>query len=160
MDEATLVNATVADRQAVVVKAGEGERLPVLGTQVRFLCEGAHMGRRFSMMEVTLPLDMGPPPHDHDWDEAYYVLEGDVRFQLGDESRLFTQGDFIYAPGGTLHAFKGASSTPARVLVLDAPATMEGFFREAAREITVFPRDLAKVPALGQKHQLRFRPPA
>jgi quercetin dioxygenase-like cupin family protein len=147
-------------KQAVVVKSGEGESLPVLGTQVRFLCEAAHTARRFSVMEVTLPRDMGPPPHDHDWDEAYYVLEGEVRFQLGEDVRVYSQGDFIYAPGGVLHAFKGASQTPARVLVLDAPATMEGFFREAAQEIQVFPQDLAKVPALGQRHQIRFRPPA
>ena len=147
-------------RQAVVVKRGEGEVLPVLGTQVRFLCESAHTQRRFSMMEVTLPLDMGPPPHDHDWDEAYYVLEGEVRFQVGEDVGVYSQGDFLFAPGGLVHAFQGASVKPARVLVFDAPATMEGFFREAAREIQVFPQDLAKVPALGDKHQLRFQRPA
>ena len=33
-------------------------------------------------MEVTLPQDRGPPPHPHAWDEAYFVLEGDVRFTV------------------------------------------------------------------------------
>lgn len=146
-------------RHATVVRSGEGERLGVLGTQLRFLCQGADTGHRFSIMEVTLPRDMGPPPHDHPWDEAYYVLEGQVSFQLGEHVQQYGPGDFLYAPGGTLHAFKGASEQPARVLVLDAPATMEGFFRETAQAVKNLPEDLAKVPAIGLRHQLRFRMP-
>ncbi|WP_448208087.1 cupin domain-containing protein [Azospirillum sp. sgz302134] len=147
-------------KQAVVVKQGEGEALSVLGTQVRFLCEAERTDHSFSIMEVTLPKDQGPPPHDHPWDEAYYILDGQVWFLVGEEAQVYGRGDFLYAPAGVLHAFKGAGDQPARVLVLDAPATAEKFFRDVDREVKVLPDDLAKIPEIGQRNQVYFRPPA
>ena len=146
-------------RSAFALRQGEGEELPVLGAGVRFLCEAARTEGRFSLMEVELPKDEGPPPHDHPWDEAYYVLDGEVRFVVGDAVAVYRKGDFVYAPGGTVHSFKGASAAPARVLVFDAPAAAEKFFKEVAREVAS-PADHAKVPAIGLKHGLRFKKPA
>ena len=142
-------------KQPVSVKSGAGQRLSVLGAEVRFLCEAAATGHAFSLMEVTLPRDGGPPPHAHPWDEAYYVIEGQVRFLVGDETEVFEGGDFVYAPGGILHSFVGASDQPARVLVFDAPATAEDFFRDVDREVKS-PQDMAKVPEIALRHQLRF----
>src|SRR5512138_3540170 len=96
--------------------------LHVLGTQVRFLCEAQDTGNVWSLMEVTLPLGAGPPPHKHAWDEAYFVMGGDVEFTLGEEVFTAKGGDFIYTPGGVVHGFRGVSTEPARVLIFDAPA--------------------------------------
>jgi quercetin dioxygenase-like cupin family protein len=148
------------NKEAITVKNGEGEVMSVLGTNVRFLLEAAKTGHTFSLMEVELPRDQGPPPHDHPWDEAYYIIDGDVWFMVEDKEQIFSTGDFVYAPGGTLHSFRGAGDKPARVLVFDAPATAEGFFREANREVVNFPEDLAKVPEIGARYQMRFMPPA
>jgi quercetin dioxygenase-like cupin family protein len=146
-------------KTAFAMRQGEGEELRVLGAGVRFLCEAARTEGGFSLMEVVLPKEQGPPPHDHPWDEAYYVLEGEVRFVIGDRTEIFRAGDFVYAPGGTVHSFKGASAAPARVLVLDAPAAAEKFFKEVAREVAS-PADMPKVPEIGRRHGLRFAPPA
>lgn len=144
-------------KKPLVTKRGEGETLSALGTQVTFLCPAESTERSFSLMEVRLPLDAGPPPHDHPWDEAYYVIEGEVRFLLGDRKLLVSAGDFLYAPAGMVHSFKGASADqPARVLVLDAPAAAEGFFRDVDREVRQLPQDLPKVPGIGLRHKLRF----
>ena len=145
-------------KQAAVVKNGEGEVLPVLGTTVRFLVEAAQTENRFSIMQVELPRDQGPPPHDHPWDEAYYILDGDVWFMVDGEEGVYTTGDFLYAPAGTPHSFRGAGDTPARVIVFDAPSTIGGFFRETSREV-VNPEDFAKIPAIGAKYDLNFYPP-
>lgn len=132
--------------------------LRVLGTHVRFLCEAPATEGAFSMMEVTLPLGGGPPPHHHDWDEAYYVADGEVRFTLGETTTLVKCGDFVYAPANTVHGFQGASETPARMLILDAPAHAAGFFREVDLEVRSMPEDGAKVPAIGTKHGIHFLP--
>jgi quercetin dioxygenase-like cupin family protein len=143
-------------KQMVVLKRDEGEQLDVMGARLKFLCTADKTEKKWSLMEAVLPRHAGPPPHEHPWDEAYYVVEGEVRFSLGDRVELVKAGDFIYAPGGTLHAFQGASETPARLLVFDAPAHAEAFFREVDREVKVLPRDMAKVPEIGDRHQLRF----
>jgi len=61
---------------AVTVKAGEGNILNVLGMPLRFLCDAKDTAGAWSLMEEEIPLGHGPPPHRHDWDEAYYVIEG------------------------------------------------------------------------------------
>lgn len=146
-------------KQVVVQTRGAGERMRVLGTQLRFLCAADETDSAWSLMEVEMPKDAGPPLHEHPWDEAYYVLDGDVRFKIGADERLVSAGDFIYAPGGTLHGFQGASDRPARMLIFDAPAHAEGFFREVEREVKSLPADLPKVPDIGARHGMRFAQP-
>lgn len=146
-------------KQAITIGRNEGEKLKVLGTELRFLCLPDQTDQAWSLMEALLPLGAGPPPHEHPWDEAYYIVEGEVDFTLGDSARRVQAGDFLYAPGGTVHAFKGASEHPARVLVFDAPAAAEGFFRDVHREVTQMPRDAALVPRIGERHGLRFVAP-
>jgi quercetin dioxygenase-like cupin family protein len=146
-------------KQVLVQSHTHMEPLRVLGTEVRFLCEAEHTAQAFSMMEVTLPQGAGPPPHHHDWDEAYYVADGQVRFHIDGSTRDVGRGDFIYAPAGTVHGFTGLSAAPSRVLILDAPAHAAGFFREVDREVKVLPQDGAKVPQIGLKHGIHFLPP-
>jgi len=147
-------------KEIVVTKHGQAEELKCMGAGVRFLCGAEKTDRGWSLMEVDVPRRMGPPPHEHPWDEAYYVLEGEVRFTINGQEQPVRAGDFLYAPGGTVHGFQGASEKPARMLIFDAPAHTEGFFRDLDREVKELPRDLAKVPAIGERHQIRFRAPA
>jgi mannose-6-phosphate isomerase-like protein (cupin superfamily) len=141
---------------AVAVRKGDGDEMKVLGVGVRFLCHAEQTGNAWSLIETVIPKDVGPPPHDHPWDEAYYVVEGEVSFMLGTRNEVVKAGDFLYAPAGTLHAFRGTSEHPARMLVFDVPAHAEAFFKELAHEVTELPCDLVKVPEIGSKHRIRF----
>jgi len=143
-----------------IVRQDEGEVLNVLGVAVRFLCRAEDTHYAWSLMENVIPKDAGPPLHDHPWDEAYFVMAGEVEFQIGARRERVCAGDFVYAPGGTPHAFHGVSDTPARMLIFDAPAHAEAFFKEIDREVTDLPRDLPKLADIGARHQLRFAPPA
>jgi quercetin dioxygenase-like cupin family protein len=145
-------------KQASVVQRGDAESMKVMGAEVRFLCAAEQTDKAWSLMEVGLPLHAGPPPHHHPWDEAYYVVEGEVKFSIEGKERIVKSGDFVYAPAGTLHGFAGASAQPARMIIFDAPAHAEAFFREVDREVKEMPRDMAKVPAIGSRHQIHFQP--
>lgn len=134
-------------------------RLAVLGVAVRFLCRAEDTGHVWSLMETLIPLDAGPPPHHHPWDEAYFVTAGEVEFEIDGRRERVCAGDFVYAPGGTVHAFHGVSAIPARMLIFDAPAHAEAFFKDVAREVTEMPRDLPKVPEIGDRHGLHFLRP-
>ena len=144
-------------KEAIVLPKGEGETLGIMGTKVTFLCPADKTAKGFSLMEVILPKDAGPPPHDHPWDEAYYIVEGETRFEIDGRAVTARAGDFLYAPGGTVHGFMGASDSPARVLVFDAPAAAEAFFRDVDREVKRLPEDMGKVPEIGRRHRLNFR---
>jgi quercetin dioxygenase-like cupin family protein len=144
--------------QPLIVKSKEVSPLHVLGTEVRFLCEAASTRNAWSLMQVTLPRDAGPPPHNHSWDEAYFVTEGQVDFTVGTQSFTATAGDFVYTPGGVVHGFRGASAQAAHMLIFDAPAHAGAFFTRVDREVKELPRDLAKVREIGEHTGIYFAP--
>ena len=140
------------------LKAGERQPLNVLGMPLTMLCEARETGGAWSLFEEEVPLGMGPP-HRHDWDEAYYILGGEVDFSINGEPVRSGPGDFNYLPRGTVHGFKGASESPARVLIFAAPAHGSEFFHELSREIRSLPEDGPKIPEIGGRHGIQFMPP-
>lgn len=87
-------------------------------------------GGRFSLMERSLPpAGRMPPPHKHNGDEAYFVLDGEVTFIIDGEERTDSAETFVLVPGGTSHTFGNRGSEPARLLVLHAPA-LDAYFAE------------------------------
>ena len=140
----------------LIVKSRDVQPLHVLGTEVRFLCEAQSTNNAWSLMEVTVPRDAGPPPHTHAWDEAYFITAGEVRFSVGEQSFAASAGDFVYTLGGMPHGFRGVSEQPARVLIFDAPAHAGNFFKRVSREVKDLPRDLPKVLDIGEATGIRF----
>ena len=143
---------------ATTVRAGEREALNILGMPLTMLCESRETGGAWSLFEEEVPLGMGPPPHRHDWDEAYYILAGEVDFEIDGRTVRSRTGDFNYLPRNTVHGFKGASSSPARLLIFAAPAHGSEFFRELSAEIRDQSEDASKIPAIGQRHGIHFMP--
>ena len=142
----------------VIVRAREGNTLTVLGMPLRFLCDAEDSDGAWSLMEEEIAFGLGPPPHRHDWDEAYYVIEGALDFEIDGESVRLESGDFANLSRNTVHAFKGASPSAARVLIFAAPAHSSAFFKDVDREVLTVPDDLAKVPGIGRRHGIEFLP--
>lgn len=84
----------------------------------------------------------GPPLHIHaEQDEFFHVLEGNYRFQVGDQHFSASTGDTIFLPRGVPHAFIQLTDH-ARMLVTYQPAgDMEGFFQETANWTALPSRD-------------------
>lgn len=143
---------------ATVLKAGERAPFNVLGMPMTMLCEAHETGGSWSLFEEEVPNGMGPPPHRHDWDEAYYILEGEVDFHIDGRQVRSRKGDFNYLPRNTVHGFKGASDMPAKVLIFAAPAHGSEFFRELNDEVRNLPQDGAKIPEIGERHGIHFMP--
>lgn len=88
----------------------------------------------------------GPPVHFHlDQDEWFLVLEGEFRFQVGDQMYDLRAGDSIFGPRGVPHAFRNRTDT-ARLMVTFQPAgTMEEFFSsEMVEPLSQAFRDLSR----------------
>jgi quercetin dioxygenase-like cupin family protein len=62
-------------------------------------------------------------PHDHvDQDKFYYVMEGNGRFQLGDEQRTASTGEVVWAPAGMVHGVVNEGNGRLTLLVGIAPS--------------------------------------
>jgi mannose-6-phosphate isomerase-like protein (cupin superfamily) len=88
-----------------------------------------------SVVELAASAEFaGPPLHHHDFDEAFYVLDGEMTFQLGDELRTAGAGELVFAPRGSHHTLANLSGAPARYLVVCTPAGFENRFARTAAE--------------------------
>lgn len=76
----------------------------------------------------------GPPVHfHHSQDEWFFVMEGEVLFQVADERKTLRAGESLLGPRGIPHGFAGVGEKPAHMVIAFAPAgKMEEFFREVA----------------------------
>ena len=60
-------------------------------------------------------------PHLHSFEESFYILEGSVVAQIGEQAYLLGPGHFGLISTGVGHAFRNASDQPARWLEMQAP---------------------------------------
>jgi quercetin dioxygenase-like cupin family protein len=72
----------------------------------------------------------GPPLHVHSReDEAMYVLEGQIRFRVGDDEFVAGPGTWVWQPRGVAHTFT-VESEGARALLVFTPGGLERMFEE------------------------------
>ena len=114
-----------------IVPPGQGHRLTARGNVMAFKAVAGQTGGDFSLMERTVPPGARtPPPHRHvTCSEAFFVLEGTITFRLDDAELTGGAGDFLLVPRGAAHTFGNGGDSPARLLVLHAPA-MDAYFAE------------------------------
>src|SRR5204863_3050509 len=81
-------------------------------------------GGKFAAVEFWGPRGFGSPIHVHSGDdESFVVLEGEVRFRLGDEDVDVGPPSFVYGPRGIAHGFT-RNSDSGRVLLFFGPASV------------------------------------
>jgi mannose-6-phosphate isomerase-like protein (cupin superfamily) len=118
-------------RPPTIKKNSEGRTIAVVGDVYRFLATGDNTHGTYAICEAIVPPDGGPPPHVHSREEeGFYILEGEITVQAGDEQIVATAGMFVNLPIGTPHSFKNESTKTAKMLIMIAPAGLENMFFE------------------------------
>lgn len=126
-----------ADRQSAtspfITGPGEGQAFWYLDALAQIKAPAAATGGQVSVGEHTLPHRSSPPLHVHAReDEAWYVLEGTITYQVGNETLVAEAGSFVWAPRGIPHSFRTDSPT-ARLLTICVPGGFEDFFAAIGR---------------------------
>lgn len=112
-------------------KPNEGRTIAVVGDVYRFLATCDDTNGKYAMWEAVVPPSGGPPPHVHSREEeGFYILEGEITFQVGEKRVVASAGMFANMPVGTPHSFKNESGKSARMLISVAPAGLEQMFFE------------------------------
>jgi quercetin dioxygenase-like cupin family protein len=102
-----------------------------LNLQTNVLLRSEETDGHVSLTEIVVPPhSAGPPLHTHDFDEAFYVLEGELIFQVEDALMTKGAGELSFAPRNAPHTLANHSDAPARYLLTCTPA---GFERHWAR---------------------------
>jgi len=81
-----------------------------------------------TLIDMHVPPGGGPPPHRHDFEEMFTVLDGEVQVTFRGQTTVARAGQTINVPANAPHAFTNAGEAPVRLLCLCAPAGQEEFF--------------------------------
>src|SRR5438046_2636372 len=86
-------------RKPAAVRTGEGEARWWFANLAVIKATAADTGGQMTIIEITEPPGSAGPLHVHyREDEAFWVLEGDVTFEIGDTSIEAHAGDYVFGP--------------------------------------------------------------
>jgi quercetin dioxygenase-like cupin family protein len=139
--------AETTDEQAVqptAVAKDEGEARWWLGALAVIKATAADTGGHLTVVDVTDPPGVEAPLHvHHREDEAFWILEGHVTFEIGGKTIEASTGDFVFGPRDVPHRYK-VGDAGSRMLFILTPGGFEGLVRatsDPARSRTLPPAD-------------------
>jgi mannose-6-phosphate isomerase-like protein (cupin superfamily) len=134
--ESAHVPATSSSKVLHIVGSGEdrfGKSHSLGFSKFFFKVSGAETGGQFFLMEHQHMEPGGPDLHLHlNQEEWFYVIEGEVAFQIGEQRLHLHAGESVLAPRRVPHTFSSVGPTPGRMLIGFCPAgKMEQYFLDA-----------------------------
>ena len=149
----TIINARLITNE-------QGKRLNVLGDKQRILLTGEDTGGSYSLIENYNPPGASIPLHLHrNEDETFYVVSGEVDFQINGETVRATAGTTAYLPRNAPHSFTVVGSEPAKMLIMLVPAGLEKYFEELSELPSDAPPDMKRVIEISERYGIEFLVP-
>jgi quercetin dioxygenase-like cupin family protein len=132
------------ETEAFAVRAEEGEARWWLGALAVIRATAADTGGRVTVVDVTDPPGVEAPLHvHHREDEAFWILDGDVTFEVGGKTIEASAGDFVFGPRDIPHRYK-VGDAGSRMLFILTPGGFEELVRatsDPAQSRTLPPPD-------------------
>jgi quercetin dioxygenase-like cupin family protein len=162
-------------RSLILAQADHDEELPhigLVGDTYTILLSGEDTAGQFCVIDMHIPSQGGPPPHRHDFEETFILLEGEIEFAFRGEKSIARAGDTVHIPANAPHQFRNVTAKPVRLLCICSPSGQEDFFREVGVPVatrTTAPPKLdaaaqadfrAKAEALAPKYRTELLKPA
>ncbi|WP_020668289.1 cupin domain-containing protein [Amycolatopsis nigrescens] len=125
-------------RQLAVVRPAVDDdlsHLALAGDIYTILLSGKQTDGRYCLIDMRVPPGGGPPPHRHDFEEMFTILEGQLRFTFRGEDVLVNAGETVNIPANAPHFFRNVSDQPARMLCMCTPAGQDEYFLEIAAPV-------------------------
>jgi quercetin dioxygenase-like cupin family protein len=119
------------NRHLTVARPNDDLSLPhlgVVGDTYTILVSGADTAGKYTLIDMHVPPGGGPPPHRHDFEEMFTVLEGEVELTFRGESLVARAGETVNVPANAPHSFRNASGQAVRLLCVCAPSGQDEFF--------------------------------
>ncbi|CAN5650482.1 cupin domain-containing protein [soil metagenome] len=144
----------------VAVRAGEGEARWWFGALAVVKASGADTGGQMTIIEVTEPAGAEAPLHvHHREDEGFWILEGEVTFEVGGTTIEASAGDYAFGPRDIPHRYT-VGDAGCRMLFICTPAGFEELvidMSEPAERRTLPPApegppDMERIAAVAQAH--------
>jgi quercetin dioxygenase-like cupin family protein len=128
--------------------AGTGAEYVAPDATVTVKVGSEHSGGQYEIFEIDAPRGPASPPHSESWSKAFYVLQGRILVQAGDQGYDLGPGSSISIPAGTVNTFSVLTPS-AKFLAVSQTGKMSAFFTDLA---TVDPADYAALGEISSRH--------
>ena len=138
------------------ITTADPENLPhigLVGDTYTVTVTGEDTGGHFCVIDMHIPPGGGPPPHRHDFEETFIVLDGELEATFRGKKSIVRAGNTLHIPANAPHQFHNASIRPAHLLCICSPAGQENFFREVGVPVAT---RTTPPPKLNQEEQTKF----
>lgn len=122
-------------RQLTVVRPSEEsslQHIALAGDIYTLLLTGAQTNGQYCLIDMRIPPGGGPPPHRHDFEEMFTILEGQIEFTFRGQEVTVHAGETVNIPANAPHFFRNVSGRPARMHCMCTPAGQDDFFLQVA----------------------------
>jgi quercetin dioxygenase-like cupin family protein len=143
-------------RRLTVARPDQDQTLPhlgLVGDTYTILVGGDDTDGKYTLVDMHVPPGGGPPPHRHDFEEMFTVLDGAIEVTFRGETLTARAGDTINVPANAPHGFRNLGAGPSRLLCLCAPAGQDEFFTLVGQPV---PTRTAPPPPLDEAAQAAF----
>ena len=117
-----------------IVSAGDGRTpapLNIVGEETLVKVSSEDSDGTLAFFHLVAPPMSGPPRHVHSReDELFYVLEGELVFELDGERHTVRAGDTVYLRRGVVHTYQNFTTSDARLLIVTTPGMFCNLFVE------------------------------
>jgi quercetin dioxygenase-like cupin family protein len=142
-------------RELVIAQpdSAKAAHIGLVGDTYTVTVSGEDTGERFCVIDMHIPPGGGPPPHRHDFEETFILIDGEIEATFRGKKTTARAGETLHVPANAPHQFHNVSSRPARMICICAPAGQEKFFMEVG--VPVATRTTAP-PPLDPEQQAEF----
>jgi quercetin dioxygenase-like cupin family protein len=109
--------------------------IALVGNTYTILISGNQTNGRYCLIDMLVPDGNGPPPHRHDFEEMFTLLDGELQFTVRGETTTVRAPATVNIPANAPHVFKNTSGKTAHMLCMCTPAGQERYFLEVADPI-------------------------
>jgi quercetin dioxygenase-like cupin family protein len=134
----------------------QSDNLPhigLVGDTYTITVTGEDTNGRFCVIDMHIPPGGGPPPHRHDFEETFVLLEGEMEATFRGKKSTVHAGDTLNIPANAPHQFHNVSTGPVRMLCICSPAGLEKFFIEVGVPVAT---RTTPPPKLNEKEEAAF----
>ena len=137
-------------RSLTIAQPDRNEKLPhigIVGDTYTITVPGDRTNGRFCVIDMHIPPGGGPPPHRHDFEETFILLQGEMEVTFRGKKSIARAGDTVNVPSNAPHQFHNSSSKDVRLLCICSPAGLDNFFQELGVPVatrTAAPAELDK----------------
>jgi quercetin dioxygenase-like cupin family protein len=124
------------ERKLVTKKDEDPPHIGLVGDTYTILLRGEDTAGRYCLIDMHVPPGGGPPPHRHDFEETFTVVEGEVEVTFRGEKVVARVGETVHIPANAPHQFHNSSEKAARLFCICAPAGQERFFEEVGVRVS------------------------